>query len=151
MKISKVFSVFSVLVVFLGVVLAIPAGAAPEMQGKGPHPKFTNAVAFDVSPALRDMKPLPRENSIKEFEEVRLGRLGGIGEGSEAGRSALLLWRPDDRDRAARQYRQPSEGQDPLLQLQGVPLREQRRGHQSARGHLSPRLGAGQLASADFP
>ena len=89
MKISKVFSVFSVLVVFLGVVLAIPAGAAPEMQGKGPHPKFTNAVAFDVSPALRDMKPLPRENSIKEFEEVRPDR-GPQGENGAFGFDGAL-------------------------------------------------------------
>jgi len=74
MKLSRFFNVFSMLVMLLSMTVAIPAGAAPEQQGKGPKPKFTNAVAFDVSPALRDMKPLPHANPNGELKEVRPDR-----------------------------------------------------------------------------
>jgi len=74
MKMSRVFNVLSILIVALSVIVVIPAAAAPQQQGKGPQPKFTNAVAFDVSPALRDIKPLPHATPNTDFLEIRPDR-----------------------------------------------------------------------------
>jgi len=74
MKMSKVFNVLSILIVALSVIVVIPAAAASQQQGRGPQPKFTNAVAFDVSPALRDMKPLPHATTNTDFKEIRPDR-----------------------------------------------------------------------------
>jgi len=71
MNIRKYLKVPIGLIVFLSMILTVAASAAPEQQGKNPQPKFKNAVAFDVSPALRDMKPLPHLNPTTDLKEVR--------------------------------------------------------------------------------
>jgi hypothetical protein len=60
MKIHKSFTLFSVLVILALMVSVFPssvepAAASPVQAFKAPKPKFTNAKAFDVSPALRDL------------------------------------------------------------------------------------------------
>jgi hypothetical protein len=63
------------MIIVLLSMVAIPAGAAPDQQGNGPKPKFSNAVAFDVSPALRDMKPIPRSKPDSgDLKDVRPDR-----------------------------------------------------------------------------
>lgn len=74
MKMRRLLNILSALLV-LSMLVAFPASAAPDQQGKGPEPKFTNAVAFDVSPALRDMKPgpkpVPQPNKLQEVRPDR--------------------------------------------------------------------------------
>lgn len=73
----QVFTWFAALVLITMLIGAVPAAAAHEERPtfKPPSPKFSNAVAFDVSPALRDMKPRPpgppQPNLIKEIRPDR--------------------------------------------------------------------------------
>jgi hypothetical protein len=60
MKIHKSFTLFSVLVVLSLLFSVLPSGAvaveaAPAQAFKAPKAKFSDAKAFDVSPALRDL------------------------------------------------------------------------------------------------
>lgn len=58
MKIRRIVSTSVVLFVIVGLIAVIPASAGPagtlSQSFKSPTPKFTDAAAFDVSPALRD-------------------------------------------------------------------------------------------------
>ena len=77
MKTKQVFTWFATTVLIATLIGAVPAAAAPE-EGpafKPPSPKFSNAVAFDISPALRDMRPRPpgppQPQEIKELRPDR--------------------------------------------------------------------------------
>ena len=74
MKIRRLFNILTILVV-LSMTSAFSVVAAPEQKGNSPKPKFSEAVAFDVTPPLRDMKPVPRSNQkTKELKDVRPDR-----------------------------------------------------------------------------
>ncbi len=61
MKTKQVFTWFATTVLIATLIGVVPAAAAlkegPALKTRGPI--FSNAVAFDVSPALRDIKPRP--------------------------------------------------------------------------------------------
>ena len=61
MKTKNVISAFALIVVLLSLLGAISASAAPAGRAPGspayPEARFSTAVAFDVSPALRDLAP----------------------------------------------------------------------------------------------
>ena len=52
---KRIFTLFSILIVLALLIGTFPAGAAPQQAFKQPAPKFSTAIAFDVSPALRDL------------------------------------------------------------------------------------------------
>jgi len=55
MKRHKVLTSVVVLALLVSAVATLSVSAAPEARQAGPDPKFSTAVAFDVSPALRDL------------------------------------------------------------------------------------------------
>ena len=59
MKIRWFFNVLS-MIAMLSMTVAVPAGAAPDPQSSGPTPRFSDAVAFDLSPALSDLTSVQR-------------------------------------------------------------------------------------------
>jgi len=59
MKSKWFFKILSMLVVF-SMTVAFPVGAAPDTKEPGPTPRFSDAVAFDVSPALSDLASVQR-------------------------------------------------------------------------------------------
>jgi hypothetical protein len=72
MKTKIVVTQIVTLIVMISLVWVIPANAAPQQQ-RGPHPVFSQQVAFDVSPALRDM-PAAASHSNRgssELQEIR--------------------------------------------------------------------------------
>jgi hypothetical protein len=66
--------VFVVIAIALALPVASIGMAAPAAQRKNPQPKWSANVAFDVSPALRDMKPIKRPESAEKEKEVRPDR-----------------------------------------------------------------------------
>ena len=73
---NKALSLALVLALLITAVVAVSVSAAPEAARGGPSPKFSTAVAFDLSPALRDMASAQRASSlsIEEEQEVRPDR-----------------------------------------------------------------------------
>jgi hypothetical protein len=79
MKIRQVFPLITTLVLIVTLFGTIPAAAAPEnvslQAAQGPKPKFSDNVAFDVSPTLRELAarritpPLPAEDQGEVREE----------------------------------------------------------------------------------
>jgi len=59
MKTKKIFPILATLVLIASLLGVLPASASPtsspQQAFKAPKAKFTEAVAFDVSPALRDL------------------------------------------------------------------------------------------------
>ncbi|MEP6895321.1 MAG: hypothetical protein ABI986_06915, partial [Chloroflexota bacterium] len=59
MKTKKIFVIMFMLIMIASLLAVFPAGAAPSESSlqafKAPKPKFSDNVAFDVSPTLRDM------------------------------------------------------------------------------------------------
>ncbi len=59
MKTKKIFVIMFTLIMIASLLAVFPAGAAPSESSlqafKAPKPKFSDNVAFDVSPTLRDM------------------------------------------------------------------------------------------------
>ena len=74
MKSKWFFKILSMLVVF-SMMIVFPAGAAPDTKGSGPTPRFSDAVAFDVSPALGDIALVQRVTlQSDQLMEVRPDR-----------------------------------------------------------------------------
>jgi hypothetical protein len=106
MKTKQVFTWFAALVLIATLIGAVPAAAAPEESSilpapKSPKGKFSTAVAFDISPALRDMNPRPpgppQPQEIKDVRPDR-GRTvqnnGFSGDGAVSGGAALAISAP---------------------------------------------------------
>ncbi len=79
MKAKQVFTWFATLVLIVTLFGTIPAAAAPEESAlpafQAQSGTFSTAVAFDISPALRDMKPSqPGSPQPQVIEEVRPDR-----------------------------------------------------------------------------
>jgi hypothetical protein len=82
MKSKWFFNIISVLVVF-SLTVAFPVGASPTPKGSGPTPRFSNAVAFDVSPALSDLASVRRAAPPSDrLDEIRPDR-GPVAEDRE--------------------------------------------------------------------
>ncbi len=76
MKIKGVLARLVTFVILISLLAVFPADAAPRARG-GPNPTFTSAVAFDVSPALRDIAaahPGARLQSSGEVRDIRPDR-----------------------------------------------------------------------------
>jgi hypothetical protein len=77
MKVKHVFTWFTALLLIVTLIGAIPVAAAPEEAPvfRPPSPKFSEAVAFDVSPALRNIRPRPpgppQPQEVKEIRQDR--------------------------------------------------------------------------------
>ena len=75
MKTKQVLPLLTTLVLIVTLFGTIPATAAPEetiqLAGKTFKGKFSNAVAFDISPTLRDMAAHRTPPDISEEEEIR--------------------------------------------------------------------------------
>lgn len=97
MKSNRFPSFALTLIVVLSLLAVIPAAAAPSDSPssapsfRGPGPKFSNAVAFDVSPALRDLaantppRRSPPTNEIKDIRPDRGANIANMGySGDEA-------------------------------------------------------------------
>ncbi|HEX5839370.1 MAG TPA: hypothetical protein VFY26_16150 [Anaerolineales bacterium] len=97
MKSNRFPSIALTLIVVLSLLAVVPAAAAPSdspssaPRFRGPGPKFSNAVAFDVSPALRDLaantppRRSPPTNEIKDIRPDRGATLTNTGySGDEA-------------------------------------------------------------------
>ena len=92
MKTKRVFSWFAAMVLIAALIGAIPAAAAPEEAPafRPPSPKFSNAVAFDVSPALRDMKNKPPGAPQPQLvKEIRPDRGANVSDGGFSGDGAV--------------------------------------------------------------
>ena len=80
MKNKKVFSFAVTLIVIVSLLAVFPAVAAPEdtpaQAFKAPKPKFSDNVAFDVSPALRDLvaNQAPPDTTSDEVVDIRPDR-----------------------------------------------------------------------------
>ena len=53
MKTRQIFPIFATLILVASLLGVLPVAASPQQQFRAPRPKFTQAQAFDVSPALR--------------------------------------------------------------------------------------------------
>jgi hypothetical protein len=75
MKIKQVFPLVITLVLIVTLFGTIPAVAAPKntslQAANGPKPKFSDNVAFDVSPTLRELAARRQVPEISEEENVR--------------------------------------------------------------------------------
>lgn len=96
MKTKKVLSITATLILIVSLLGVFPAAAASQESTpaipsfKPPTPKFSNAVAFDVSPALRDMKPRqPGAPQPQEIKEVRPDRGADVSDGDFSGDGAI--------------------------------------------------------------
>ena len=70
----KILPVFATLVMIISLLGIFPAGASPQAAFKAPKPKFSDNVAFDVSPTLRDMaahRVTPEVTADEEDEDIR--------------------------------------------------------------------------------
>ena len=81
MKTKKIFPILATLVLIASLLGVLPAAASPttspQQAFKPPKAKFSDNVAFDVSPALRDMaahRVTPEVSADEEEEEIRTER-----------------------------------------------------------------------------
>src|SRR5919108_3743813 len=95
-KTKKFLSIFATLIMIASLLGIFPAAAAPQEASaalpsfRAPNPKFTMPAAFDVSPALRDMKPRPPGNpQPEEIKEIRPDRGPVSPDGGLSGDGAL--------------------------------------------------------------
>jgi hypothetical protein len=106
MKIKKAFTGFAALLLTVTLIGALPVAAAPEEGSSLPalrfqSGKFSTPAAFDVSPALRDMKPRPpgppQPEEIKDVRPDR-GRVvedsGFSGDGAVSGGANAIISAP---------------------------------------------------------
>lgn len=94
MKTKQVFTWFATLVLIVTLFGTIPAAAAPEESTlpafQAQRGTFSTAVAFDISPALRDMKPSqPGSPQPQVVEEVRPDRGPSVPDQGFSGDGAL--------------------------------------------------------------
>jgi hypothetical protein len=93
MKFGK-FSLFSLVMLSMLLATVGMTPAAPQAKPIGPKAKFSNAVAFDVSPALRDLAKAPAGRlapgkSSEEVKEVRPERGPEVKDQGYSGDGAL--------------------------------------------------------------
>jgi hypothetical protein len=103
MKAKHVFSLFTTLLLFITLLGTMPAAAAPEDAPafKPPKAKFYDNIAYDVSPALRDLAKRPhKEWRGPALDEIRPDRgpavkdQGFSGDGALSPASGLTLAGP---------------------------------------------------------
>ncbi|NJC97675.1 MAG: hypothetical protein FIB03_15290 [Anaerolineae bacterium] len=95
---TKIFPVIAVIVMIVSLLGVFPVAAnstdgSPVQAFKAPKAKFTNAVAFDVSPALRDLakKPAPQRPDGQDAEplDIRPDRGPVFGDNGFSGDGAV--------------------------------------------------------------
>jgi hypothetical protein len=98
MKSNKFPSFALTFIIVLSLLAVVPAAAAPSDSPstapafKGPSPKFSNAKAFDVSPALRDLaaNPSPRKSApSSEIKDIRPDRGAMVSDTGHSGDGAI--------------------------------------------------------------
>ncbi len=86
---QKILSIFATLVMIASLLSVLPAAASPAQAFKAPKPKFSNNVAFDVSPTLREMAanrvaPEIMEEDEDDFRDERLPEAADAGFSGDA-------------------------------------------------------------------
>ncbi len=91
MKTRKVVSLLATVIVVISLLGVFPVAASTTQAFKAPKPKFSNNVAFDISPTLRDMaahRVAPEISADEDGEEIRDERMlpaadnGFLGDGA---------------------------------------------------------------------
>src|SRR5258707_11074553 len=78
MKTRKVVSLLATVIVVISLLGVFPVAASTTQAFKAPKPKFSNNVAFDISPTLRDMaahRLAPQISADEDGEEIRGERM----------------------------------------------------------------------------
>src|SRR5260221_14749018 len=78
MKTRKVVSLLATVIVVISLLGVFPVAASTTQAFKAPKPKFSDNVAFDISPTLRDMaahRVVPEVAADEDGEEIRDERM----------------------------------------------------------------------------
>ena len=101
MKTKQVLPLITTLVLVVTLFGTLPAAAAPKnislQAAQGPKPKFSDNVAFDISPTLR-RRPPARAGCRQNYTSPSGGRPGGDQRGA---------WTGSDRQRILSRYCSP--------------------------------------------